>query len=119
MKTILVVEDERVIAEVLSAILQDEGFHVMLADNGKVGLERMAEERPDVVLCDIMMPIIDGRDMVRAMASNPDYRSIPVIMMSAATLPTANRDYSYSAFLRKPFEIDDLISTVRNVLHIA
>ena len=119
MKTILIVEDERVIAEVLSAILEDEGFHIIIADNGKAGLDSLAEHRPDLVLCDVMMPVIDGRDMVRAMASNPDYRSIPVIMMSAASLPVTNRDYTYSAFLRKPFEIEDLLSTVHNVLRIA
>jgi CheY-like chemotaxis protein len=119
MKTILVVEDERTIAEILSVVLQDEGFHVVIADNGKEGFERLAEDHPDLVLCDVMMPIVDGRDMVRAMAADPDYSSIPVVMMSAASLPPRAGDYSYAAFIRKPFDLDYLISTIHRVLHVA
>lgn len=116
MKTILVVEDERVIAEILSAIFQEEGYHVVIADNGKEGLARLSEEHADLVLCDVMMPIVDGRDMARAMSHHPDYQNIPIIMMSAAALPSPTQDYSYQAFIRKPFDLDHLLNTIKRVL---
>jgi len=119
MKTILVVEDEQVIAEILSVVLQEEGYRVVMAGNGKEGLARLAETHPDLVLCDVMMPVVDGRDMVRAMSADPDYRSIPVVMMSAAHLPPRAADYSYAAFIRKPFDLDYLVSTIEHVLQVA
>ncbi|HET9495876.1 MAG TPA: response regulator [Chloroflexia bacterium] len=117
MKTILIVEDERVIAEILSAVLEDEGYNVLIANNGRQGLERIAEKRPDLVLCDIMMPGLDGRDVARAMSADSKYRTIPLILMSAAHIPINRHDYPYTDFLRKPFDMDELIATVKRALN--
>ena len=117
MKTILIVEDERVIAEILSAVLEDEGYRVVIANNGKQGLDRLAEGRPDLVLCDIMMPGLDGRDLARAMSANAKYRTIPLILMSAAYIPLNKHDFPYTAFLRKPFDMDHLLDTVATALN--
>jgi two-component system alkaline phosphatase synthesis response regulator PhoP len=116
-KTILIVEDERVIAEILSAVLEDEGYRVVIANNGRQGLDRLAEGRPDLVLCDVMMPGLDGRDLARAMSADLKYRSIPLIMMSAAHMPTYKRDFPYTAFLSKPFDMDQLVDTVAKALN--
>jgi two-component system alkaline phosphatase synthesis response regulator PhoP len=116
-KTILIVEDERVIAEILSAVLEDEGYRVVIANNGKQGLDRLAEGRPDLVLCDIMMPGLDGREVARAMSANSRYRTIPLILMSAAHMPVNRHDYPYTDFLRKPFDMDELIETVAKALN--
>jgi two-component system, OmpR family, alkaline phosphatase synthesis response regulator PhoP len=118
-KTILVVEDERSIAEILAAVLEDEGYKVVIANNGKAGIECLDDVQPDLVLCDVMMPVIDGRDMVRAMGAHPSYQTIPVIMMSAASLPSGTHDYKYAAFVRKPFDIEVLLTTINNVLRTA
>jgi CheY-like chemotaxis protein len=117
LKTILIVEDERVIAEILCAVLQDEGYRVEIANNGKQGLDLLAEKRPDLVLCDIMMPGLDGREVARAMSANPTYSTIPLILMSAAYLPFSRQDYPYTDFLRKPFDMEDLIETVKKALN--
>lgn len=116
-KTILIVEDERVIAEILSAVLEDEGYHVLIANNGRQGLDRLEEKRPDLVLCDIMMPGLDGRDVARAMSADSKFRTTPLILMSAAYLPINRNEYPYTDFLRKPFDMDELIETVKRALN--
>ena len=87
LKTILIIEDERVIAEILSAVLEDEGYNVQVADNGKEGIATLKSTHPDLVLCDLMMPIADGKAVARAMAADPSTRSIPLIIMSAGGNP--------------------------------
>jgi CheY-like chemotaxis protein len=118
-KTILVVEDEQSIAEILKAVLQDEGYRVIIASNGKAGLECLDNVMPDLVLCDVMMPVVDGRDMVRTMSANPAFEAIPVIMMSAANMPSRLQDCRYAAFVRKPFDLETLLSTIEYVLKTA
>ncbi len=67
MVTVLVVEDEFAIAELLEMVLADEGYRVLMAANGRQGLQRLAEgPRPDLVISDYMMPILDGADMLQA-----------------------------------------------------
>ena len=66
MATVLVVDDEFGIVDVLETILTDEGYRVLTACNGKQGLVRLSEEKPEVILLDFMMPILGGGDMLRA-----------------------------------------------------
>ena len=66
--TVLVVEDEFAIADLLEMVLTDEGYRVLLAANGRQGLERLAEgPRPDLVISDYMMPVLDGAGLIQAM----------------------------------------------------
>lgn len=117
MRSILVVDDEYGIAEVLNAILSDEGYRVATAINGRQGLTRLAEMTPDIVLLDYMMPILDGAGMLSAMAAEPIYRAIPVIMMSALDEPQIiDRCAGYVAFLRKPFKSAAVVNVVSRVL---
>jgi len=117
MATVLVVDDEFGIVDVLETILTDEGYRVLTACNGKQGLVRLSEEKPDVILSDFMMPILGGGEMLRAMAAVPDYQRIPVIMMSSLREEAvAERCKGYAAFLRKPFRVAAVLSTVARVL---
>jgi CheY-like chemotaxis protein len=117
MATVLVVDDEFGIVDVLEAILTDEGYRVLTACNGKQGLVRLSAEKPDVILSDFMMPILSGAEMLRAMAAEPAYRRIPVIMMSSLREDViAERCEGYAAFLRKPFRVAAVLSTVARVL---
>jgi CheY-like chemotaxis protein len=116
MKTILVVDDERSIVELLTAVLEDEGYHVVTAHNGKEGLARLPISQPSMVLCDVMMPILDGREMCQRMQANPEYRSIPIVLMSAAARSGGLADCTYAALLSKPFDLDDVLNTVDRVL---
>ena len=117
MPTVLVVDDEFGIVDVLETILTDEGYRVLTACNGKQGLVRLAEQKPDVVLSDFMMPILGGDGMLRAMAAVPDYQRIPVIMMSSLGEDViAETCKGYTAFLHKPFRVAAVLSTVARVL---
>jgi len=117
MATVLVVDDEFGIVDVLETILTDEGYRVLTACNGKQGLVRLSEEKPDVILSDFMMPILGGGEMLRAMAAQPTYRRIPVIMMSSLGEDViAERCKGYAAFLHKPFRVATVLSTVARVL---
>jgi DNA-binding NtrC family response regulator len=116
-KTVLIVDDEFGIPEVLEAILANAGYGVVTAINGKQGLARLEESQPDVVLLDVMMPVLDGPGMVRAMQANAVFRDIPVIIMSS--LPeavVAESELPYFAFLRKPFRAAKVIQTIARAI---
>ena len=117
MATVLVVDDEFGVGEVLDTILTDAGHRVLTAINGKQGLARLAETTPDVILLDFMMPLLDGPGMLRAMAADPAHRDIPVIMMSSLDANTVARKCDgYVAFLRKPFRARQVIDIVARAL---
>lgn len=119
--TVLIVEDEFVIADLLEMALTDEGYCVLLAANGREGLELLAERtRPDLVITDYMMPILDGAGLLQAMRQSEAQRDIPVIVMSS--MPEANmreRIAGYAAFVRKPFQLDAMIQLVASVLSVS
>ncbi|HJU17148.1 MAG TPA: response regulator [Stellaceae bacterium] len=117
MRTVLVVDDEFGVAEVLESILTDAGYNVVSAINGRQGLARLSKARPDVVLLDFMMPLVNGPAMLRAMAADPAYRTIPVIMMSSLDEETVRRECDrFAAFLRKPFRASAVRDAVARVL---
>jgi len=113
-KTILVVDDELDIVDVLSDLLTAEGYRVVTATNGREGLARLAdaEARPDLVLLDRMMPVVDGAEMRRAMRADPLLAAIPVVMMSAAEGRRLSQELGCAAFLKKPFDLGSLLDTV-------
>lgn len=117
MATVLVVDDEFGIVDVIDTILTDEGYRVLSACNGKQGLARLAEEKPDMVLLDFMMPILGGAEMLRVMAAELAYQRIPVIMMSSlGETVIAKKCGGYAAFLHKPFRAAVLLRTVARIL---
>jgi CheY-like chemotaxis protein len=117
MATILVVDDEFGIPDVMAAVLGDEGYRVVTAANGRQGLDRAARERPDLVILDLMMPIMDGCAMLEAMRADPDLRDIPVLMISGLSEEAVRaRCQGYAAFLRKPFYFPDLVRVLDALL---
>ena len=118
MRTILVVDDEFGTVEVLVAALEDEGYRALTAANGRRALEILEENIPDLIVSDFMMPLMDGAALVQAMRSNPEYRDIPVIMMSAAPEAALRKHLDgYEAFLRKPFRVPALLERIATVLN--
>ncbi len=117
MATILVVDDEFGIGELLEALLTDDGHRVLTAMNGRHALERIGEARPDLVISDLMMPVMDGGALRQAMLKNPDWSDIPFVLMCA--VPEAgitDRISQYDAFLRKPFKLAHISSLVSRLL---
>lgn len=117
MQTVLVIDDEFGVVEVLVASLEDEGFRVVVAGNGRHGLEQIAEHRPDLIIVDYMMPLMNGVDMVRALRAGSDSPHTPVIFMSAISESSLRETgVDYVAFLRKPFRSSTLVELVKRVL---
>jgi CheY-like chemotaxis protein len=118
MKTILVIDDEYALVESLTDLLEEEGYRVVSAANGKDGLTRVVKENPDLIITDFMMPIADGLELVRAVRALPTFQAVPVVMMSASDMAgmVTNRRLKLSAFLSKPFQADELMSIVRKLI---
>ncbi len=115
MSQILVVDDEQAICEFVRAFLEDEGYSVSVGRNGAEALHKIRAQRPDLVLMDIMMPGLDGREVVRQLHGHPVYSAIPVILMSAAT----RWDHAVDGpiqFLSKPFDLDRLLTMIGTTL---
>jgi CheY-like chemotaxis protein len=110
-KTVLVVDDEPVLRTIVREILHEEGYAVIEAADGRVMLEMMAKERPDLVLMDVMMPGIDGREAYRQLRLHPEHRDVPVVMLSAGVRPI-KLDPSIAGFMAKPFDISQLVELV-------
>jgi CheY-like chemotaxis protein len=116
-KTILVVDDELANAEVLSLILEDEGYRVFCAANGRDGLERVAEVRPDLVVLDFMMPIMNGAEMGKALRAAPATQAIRIVMNSSLAEDVVREQFSnYDRFLRKPYNIDVALAVIGQLL---
>lgn len=116
MATVLIVDDEYGIAELLDAVLADEGHRVLTASNGRHGLSVLEKEKPQVVFLDYMMPIMDGASMLARMRANPDLRDLPVVMMSSIPeAAVAERCEGYVLFLRKPFNVFQVIEVVNEL----
>lgn len=112
MKTVLLVDDEHAILDALSGILEDEGFRVVTASNGREALARLAEALPDVALVDVMMPVMDGRELLREMQDEARWKQIPVVLMSAVPKSILERDAPLTCadFFQKPFDLWKLLA---------
>ncbi|NNB85806.1 response regulator [Corallococcus exiguus] len=115
MKRLLIVDDEFAIVEALEDILSLEGYDIVTAYNGDEGLQRLLASKPDLVLLDLMMPVMDGGELLRRIRAHPDLCDLPVVVMSAGRLTDEERRAS-SHFLAKPFELDDLLGTLAKQL---
>jgi circadian clock protein KaiC len=110
--------DEFSVAEVLQSVLADAGHEVVTAVNGRQGLELLGKRRPDLVLLDFMMPIMDGPAMLKAMKEDAAYRNFPAVVMSSlpeSAVAQAARGM-YAAFLRKPVKLAAVTNVVKTVL---
>lgn len=113
MKTILIVDDEPDIADVVATTLEDEGYRVLAASNGVEGLARLKETIPDVLICDLMMPFMDGASMCKRVRSDPKHRDVRIVIASVMDEATISRQFSqYDGFLRKPYRLSTLLDIV-------
>ena len=117
MQTVLVVDDEFGVAEVLQSILEDEGYRVATAINGKQALARLLEWTPDLIMLDYMMPIMDGTQTLAAIRKHPNFSAVPVIMMSSLEEAAVRETCTdYDSFLRKPFRAMVVVRLVAQLL---
>jgi CheY-like chemotaxis protein len=113
---VLVVDDEPTLREVVAAYLEDSGYVVDQAENGVQALHRMRTARPDVIVLDLVLPVMDAHELVSVMRSEPGFAAVPVILLSAATdLPKATEELQPRASLAKPVDLDVLLAVVARV----
>lgn len=118
-ETILVVEDETSIQELLKYNLEKEGFRVLLADTGEKGLAAAAQKRPDLILLDLMLPRIDGMEVCRHLKRERSTREIPVVIISARNTEVdqvVGLEIGAVDYLTKPFSVKVLLARVKNAL---
>jgi CheY-like chemotaxis protein len=116
-KTILVVDDELGVLEVLEYILADLGYSVMSAINGRDALERIKETKPDLIVLDFMMPVMDGAQFLQALREDAACRAIPVVLTSALPEKSINQKCSgFEIFLRKPYKYENLIEAIETMV---
>ena len=114
-KTVLVVDDERPIVTLLSRLAQGCGASVEIAHNGKEALEKMRANLPDLVLLDLIMPIMSGEEVLAVMETDPQLKDVPVIVIStkAAVGPGVERNVP---LMRKPVEPTEVKQVIREQL---
>ena len=121
MKTPLVyiVEDDNNISEIESFALKNSGYITEVFETGKIFFKHLQNKKPDIVLLDIMLPDMDGLEILKKMKNTPDYKKIPVIMVTAKTTEidkVKGLDLGADDYISKPFGIMELISRVKALL---
>ena len=117
-KKVMAVDDERHIVRLIQVNLERAGYQVVTAFDGPEALKKIETERPDLVVLDVMMPKMDGFEVLKRLQANPETRDIPVIMLTAkAQDADVFRGWSsgVSAYLTKPFNPLELITFVKRI----
>ncbi len=117
-KKILAVDDERHIVRLVQVNLERAGYAVVTAFDGKDALEKVASEQPDLVVLDVMMPYMDGFEVLQNLRKNPETRELPVIMLTAKAQDAdvfRGWQSGVDCYLTKPFNPMELISFVKRI----
>ncbi len=121
-KKILVIEDERTTRSSIARFLQSEGFEVFEADNGRIGIEVAQTVLPDLVICDILMPELDGYDVLSTLQSNPQTAPIPFIFLTATAKELGQQQslaMGADDYLSKPVTTEHLRAAIATQLNKA
>ena len=118
MKTVLVVDDEFDLTSTVRAILEGEGYRVEVCANGREALERLKAARPDLVLLDVMLPVVDGYGVLREIRQSAELADVPVVLMNSFP-PKRDGSGDWQGFLRKPFTLGTLLDAVRQAVPAA
>jgi CheY-like chemotaxis protein len=113
---VLVVDDDPDILDAICDILDAEGYRVSRARHGREALEQVDNELPDVILLDLMMPVMDGVAFSQALRKRPD-GDVPIVVISADGNPQRATAVGAVGYLAKPFDIDALLAQVAGITH--
>ncbi|HKQ60746.1 MAG TPA: response regulator [Candidatus Polarisedimenticolaceae bacterium] len=119
-RRILVVDDDAVTLRFVASLLEGEGYHVLVAEDGDHGLEMARRHLPDLVICDLLMPYRDGYELVRAIRSSQRLERVPVVILSMKDHEEdIVRGFQEGAddYVVKPFNARELLMRVRQQLH--
>jgi two-component system alkaline phosphatase synthesis response regulator PhoP len=116
---ILVCDDERSIVRLIQVNLERQGWEVVPAYDGKEGLEKIRSEKPDIVVLDVMMPYMDGFEVLKNLRRDPQTQNLPVVMLTAkAQDKDVFEGYHYGAdiYLTKPFNPMELVTFIKRII---
>jgi len=118
-KKILIVDDEKDVVEVIAMYLEKEDYEVASAFDGLEALEKITNEKPDLVILDVMMPKLDGHSLNIRLKENPETKDIPVIVITGKghlkEIITARKDVTIVDYLEKPFQMQELLEKIKKV----
>lgn len=118
-KTVLIVDDARVMRQAGTMALTSEGFRVIEAENGRDALNKIQGERIDLVITDVNMPEMDGIELIRNLRQLPDFRFVPIIVLSTVSQQekvAEGKAAGATGWLYKPYNHSELIRTVRKIM---
>jgi two-component system, cell cycle response regulator DivK len=118
-RRILVVEDQQDNRQILRDLLASGGFDIIEAEDGQAGIDAAKKHRPDLILMDIQLPVMDGYEATRRIKSDPDLKSIPIIVVTSYALSgddTKAREAGCDAYVTKPFSPRSLLAKIREFL---
>jgi len=119
-KKIMVVDDEQSLIELVRAILGQEGFDVITVYSGPECLEKLKSEKPDLILMDMMMPGMSGRETTEKIRSNPKTRSLKIAFLTVARFSEVGKDslkkLNVLDYITKPFDNKDMVKRVKKAL---
>jgi len=117
---VLVIDDSKTIRRSAETLLAREGYEVITATDGFDALSKIADNRPEIIFVDAMMPRLDGYQTCALIKNNPEFRSTPVVMLSSKDGlfdRARGRIVGSDLYLTKPFSRDELLGTIRTLLH--
>jgi CheY-like chemotaxis protein len=112
---VLVVDDDPDILDAICDILDAEGYRVSRARHGQEALDQVDSQRPDIILLDLMMPVMDGVAFSQALRLRPAVRDVPIVVISADGNPQRAAAVGAAGYLAKPFDIDALLAQVAGI----
>jgi DNA-binding response OmpR family regulator len=116
---ILIVDDEPGILLMITARFQKSGYQVATATNGEEALQKVKQDRPDLVILDVMMPILNGYQVCRTLKDDPEFKKIPVILLTAKTTESDEfwgLEAGADAYVPKPYNAQELLDKVKLLL---
>ena len=118
---LLIVDDEKDFVDTIAERLGAKGFGILRAFDGKDGLEKAHSEKPDLIILDVVMPEMNGYDVCRKLKTDENFKSIPIIMLTAKFQPNDikfGKEVGADAYLTKPLELDVLLHKVNALLRV-
>ncbi len=119
-KKIMVVDDEESLLELMRAILEIEGYEVITVDNGKKAVEKLKTVKPDLILLDMMMPGMSGREVCEKLRADPNTKDLKVAFVTVAKFSESGKDklkdMNVMDYITKPFNNADIIARIKKII---
>ncbi|MEE8359628.1 MAG: response regulator [Candidatus Omnitrophota bacterium] len=117
-RRVLIIEDEKAMAEILAIRLKREGYEIYIAYDGEEGLEKIRSQKPDLVLLDLILPKLDGRDLLKIIKDDEKTKDIPVVILSGMTQQwdrNIGLELGADEYIEKPLDMIKLASQLKNI----